>query len=148
MRLVIGRGGVKPDISIMVPPGRMPWSGHMALYAIEPIYQALREHKTSIVFVNTRAQAELIFQALWHLNEDSLPIALHHGSLSAEQRRKVEAAMARGSLRAVVATSSLDLGIDWGNVDLVLQVGAPKGVSRLLHGLMLPHDKASELSHL
>ena len=84
------------------------------------------------MFVNTRAQGELLFQALWRLNEETLPIALHHGSLDLGQRRRVEAAMARGDLRAVVATSSLDLGIDWGGVDQVIQVGAPKGVSRLL----------------
>ena len=81
----------------------------------------------TIVFVNTRAQAELMFQALWRLNEPTLPIALHHGSLEVEQRRRVEAAMAAGNLRAVVATSSLDLGIDWAGVDQVIQVGAPKG---------------------
>jgi ATP-dependent Lhr-like helicase len=86
----------------------------------------------TIVFVNTRAQAELLFQALWRLNDDTLPIAIHHGSLELEARKRVEAAMAAGALRAVVATSSLDLGIDWGGVDQVLQVGAPKGVSRLL----------------
>ena len=144
--LVIGRGGVKPDISIMLPEARMPWSGHMALYAIQPIYEQLAAHRTTIVFVNTRAQAELIFQALWHVNEQNLPIALHHGSLSAEQRRKVEAAMSRGALRAVVATSSLDLGIDWGNVDLVLQVGAPKGVSRLLQRIGRANHRLNEPS--
>ena len=144
--LVIGRGGVRPDVSIMLPEERMPWSGHMALYAIEPIYRAVSQHRTSIVFVNTRAQAELIFQALWQINEANLPIALHHGSLSAEQRRKVEAAMARGALRAVVATSSLDLGIDWGSVDLVLQVGAPKGVSRLLQRIGRANHRLNEPS--
>src|SRR3546814_17389234 len=70
--------------------------------------------------------------ALWHLNDDALPIALHHGSLAVGQRRKVEAAMAAGRLRAVVATSSLDLGVDWAAVDLVIQIGAPKGATRLL----------------
>ena len=146
VRLVIGRGGVKPNVSILVPEGRMPWSGHMAVYAIEPIYRQIAEHRTSIVFVNTRAQAELIFQALWHVNEQNLPIALHHGSLSPEQRRKVEAAMARGDLQAVVATSSLDLGIDWGDVDLVLQVGAPKGVSRLLQRIGRANHRLNEPS--
>ena len=146
VRLVIGRGGVKPNISILVPDGRMPWSGHMALYAIEPIYRLIADHRTSIVFVNTRAQAELVFQALWHVNEKNLAIALHHGSLSPEQRRKVEAAMARGILRAVVATSSLDLGIDWGDVDLVLQVGAPKGVSRLLQRIGRANHRLNEPS--
>src|SRR2546430_13024118 len=89
-------------------------------------------HRSALVFVNTRGQAEGIFQALWHLNEDNLPSALHHGSLDVAQRRKVEAAMAEGRLRAVVCTSSLDLGVDWGDVDLVINVGAPKGASRLL----------------
>ena len=127
-----GRGGVRPDIRVLVPSSRMPWGGHMALQAMPDVYAALREARSAIVFVNTRAQAELCFQALWRLNEDGLAIALHHGSLSVEQRRKVEAAMAEGRLRAVVATSSLDLGIDWGDVDLVVQVGAPKGAARLL----------------
>ena len=127
-----GRGGVKPDVRILVPEARMPWGGHMALQAMPDVYNALRQARSAIVFVNTRAQAELCFHALWRLNDDNLAIALHHGSLATEQRRKVEAAMAAGRLRAVVATSSLDLGIDWGEVDLVVQVGAPKGASRLL----------------
>lgn len=127
-----GRGGVRPDIGILVPQARMPWGGHMALQAMPDVYAALRAVRSAIVFVNTRAQAELCFHALWRLNDDNLPIALHHGSLAVEQRRKVEAAMAAGRLRAVVATSSLDLGIDWGDVDLVVQVGAPKGAARLL----------------
>jgi ATP-dependent Lhr-like helicase len=130
--VVIGRGGAKPDIRILVPEGRMPWSGHMALVAMPEVYDAIRHARSAIVFVNTRAQAELCFRELWRLNSENLSIALHHGSLAPEQRRKVEAAMARGALRAVVATSSLDLGIDWGDVDLVVQVGAPKGVARLL----------------
>jgi len=103
--LVIGRSGAAPDVSVLVPESPMPWAGHMALHAMPDVYAAIRSHGTSIVFVNTRAQAELCFQALWHLNEDALPIALHHGSLAVEQRRKVEAAMAAGRLRAVVATS-------------------------------------------
>ena len=111
---------------------RLPWAGHMGLHALGEVYDRIRKAGMTLVFVNTRAQAEMVFQALWRLNDDALPIALHHGSLEVEQRRKVEAAMARGKLRAVVATSSLDLGIDWGGVDQVIQVGAPKGVSRLL----------------
>ena len=85
-----------------------------------------------LVFVNTRSQAERTFQELWRINDDNLPIALHHGSLAPEQRRKVEAAMTRGSLRAVVCTSTLDLGIDWGAVDKVICIGAPKGAARLV----------------
>jgi len=121
-----------PDIRILETAQRLPWSGHMAMHAVAEIYREIRDAGTTIVFVNTRAQAEVVFQQLWYLNEDTLPIALHHGSLAREQRRKVEAAMAAGRLRAVVATSSLDLGIDWGSVDLVVQVGAPKGVGRLI----------------
>jgi ATP-dependent Lhr-like helicase len=100
-------------------------------YAIPDVYKQLIEHQTTLLFVNTRSQAEMLFQELWTVNEDNLPIALHHGSLDVGQRRKVEAAMAANKLRAVVATSTLDLGIDWGDVDLVIHVGAPKGASRL-----------------
>ncbi|WP_333669347.1 ligase-associated DNA damage response DEXH box helicase [Elioraea tepidiphila] len=124
--------GAAPEIAVRLPDGALPWSGHMGLLAAPAIYNMIREARTAIVFVNTRAQAELVFQALWRLNDDALPIALHHGSLAREQRAKVEAAMAEGRLKAVVATSSLDLGIDWGDVDLVIQVGAPKGVARLM----------------
>ena len=130
---VIEGGNRKPaEISILVPQARIPWAGHMALYAMPEVYQAIKSAGTTLVFVNTRAQAELVFQELWDLNEDGLAIALHHGSLAVEQRRKVEAAMAKGVLKAVVCTSSLDLGIDWGAVDLVIQVGAPKGATRLV----------------
>ena len=87
-----------------------------------------------------------MFRELWHLNEDNLAIALHHGSLAVEQRRKVEAAMARGDLRAVVATSSLDLGVDWAAVDLVIQVGAPKGVSRLVQRIGRANHRLDEPS--
>ena len=122
-----------PDISILDPGAdRLPWSGHMATWAVAKVYELIRQAGTAIVFVNTRAQAELVFQDLWDLNEDGLAIGLHHGSLTKDQRRKMEAMMAAGRLRAVVATASLDLGIDWAAVDLVIQVGAPKGVSRLL----------------
>jgi ATP-dependent Lhr-like helicase len=132
IELVRGAEGPAPDVRILLPRAHLPWSGRMGLMALPEIYGEIRNARSAIVFVNTRAQAELVFQGLWRLNVDKLPIALHHGSLAPEHRRKVEAAMARGDLRATVATSSLDLGIDWGNVDLVLQVGAPKGVSRLL----------------
>ncbi len=124
--------GPDPKVRILTTREVMPWSGHSGVHALAEVYEEIRKAKSTIVFVNTRAQAEIVFQELWHLNEDALPIALHHGSLDREQRRKVEAAMARGALRAVVATSSLDLGIDWAAVDLVVQVGAPKGVSRLV----------------
>jgi ATP-dependent Lhr-like helicase len=138
--------GAPPEISITLPDGRLSWSGHMGLEAAPQIMAHIQSAGMTIVFVNTRAQAELIFQALWKLNDSTLPIALHHGSLEVEQRRKVEAAMAAGTLRAVVATSSLDLGIDWGGVDQVIQVGAPKGVSRLLQRVGRANHRMDEAS--
>ncbi len=110
------------------------------------VYERILKVKTAIVFVNTRAQAELCFQGLWRFNTENLPIGIHHGSLEIEQRRKVEAAMSRGELRAVVATSSLDLGIDWGSVDLVVQVGAPKGASRLIQRIGRANHRLDEPS--
>jgi len=129
---VYGQPGPKPEIEILTTRAYLPWGGHMAVHALPEVYARIKTAGTAIVFVNTRAQAEIVFQQLWDLNEDALAIALHHGSLDVQQRRKVEAAMAAGRLKAVVATSSLDLGIDWGSVDLVVQMGAPKGVARLL----------------
>ena len=125
--LITVEGGAKPQITILDTKERLPWSGHSARHAVGEIYDAIKTAQTSILFVNTRSQAEFLFQNLWRINDDNLPIALHHGSLDVGQRRRVEAAMAANSLRAVVATSTLDLGIDWGDVDLVLHIGAPKG---------------------
>lgn len=146
VKLVRVTGGEAPDLSVMLPEGRLPWGGHMGLASMPEVYERLKEAGVTIVFVNTRAQAELCFQALWRLNDDNLPIALHHGSLTIEQRRKVEAAMAAGKLRAVVATASLDLGIDWGAVDQVIQVGAPKGVARLLQRVGRANHRMDEPS--
>jgi len=123
---------IKPRVKILTNKKHIPFGGYMAKYAKKEILAAITEAKTSLVFVNTRAQAELIFQSLWEENKDGLAIAIYHGSLSKEQRQKTQAMMAAKKLRAVVATSALELGIDWGNVDLVIQVGAPKGVSRLM----------------
>ncbi len=130
--LVFGRSGARAEVEILETAEGLPWSGHMARHAVEAVYERVKQVKTALLFVNTRAQAEILFRRIWQLNDDNLPIALHHGSLDVQQRRKVEAAMAAGRLRAVVATSSLDLGIDWAAVDLVVQIGAPKGVARLV----------------
>jgi ATP-dependent Lhr-like helicase len=130
--LIVADGGAEPQVTMLAPGEDLPWAGHSARHAFPQIYALIKSHKMTLVFVNTRSQAEMIFHELWHLNEDSLPIALHHGSLDVAQRRKVEDAMASGRLRVVVCTSSLDLGIDWGDIDLVINVGAPKGASRLL----------------
>ena len=144
--LVKGQAGAAPDIQILKSQERVPWAGHSARYAVPEIYAALKPAGLAIIFVNTRSQAERLFQDLWEANEDHLAIALHHGSLDMAQRRKVEAAMAAGKLRAVVATSTLDLGIDWGTVDLVIQVGAPKGSSRLLQRIGRANHRLDEPS--
>jgi ATP-dependent helicase Lhr and Lhr-like helicase len=122
----------RPDLSILETEERLPWAGHSARHAIREIYAEIDRHKLSLLFVNTRMQAEMVFQLLWAVNDAGYRIALHHGSLDIGQRRKVEAAMAAGKIDAVVCTSTLDLGIDWGDVDLVVNIGAPKGASRLL----------------
>jgi ATP-dependent helicase Lhr and Lhr-like helicase len=144
--LVVAQGGAAPNVSTLDTAERLPWAGHSAHHALQEIYQLIKQHKTTLVFVNTRGQAESVFQELWRVNEDALAIALHHGSLDVGQRRKIEAAMADGRLRAVVATSSLDLGIDWGDVDLVINVGAPKGASRLLQRIGRANHRMEEPS--
>ncbi|MEM7296152.1 MAG: DEAD/DEAH box helicase, partial [Pseudomonadota bacterium] len=124
--------GPPPDIRMLTTEELPPWAGGGAKYAIPAILDEVRRHKITLIFHNTRAQAELFFHNLWLANEDGLPIGIHHGSLAKEQRLKVEGAMLDGSLRAIVCTGTLDLGIDWGDVDLVIQVGAPKNVKRLV----------------
>ena len=133
VELVEGEKGAPPEVEILLPEeASVPWGGHAAIWAIPQLYRLIKANRTTLVFTNTRFLAEYIFQELWDANEDNLPIAIHHGSLSKEARRKVEGAMARGELRALVATASLDLGVDWGDIDCVVQMGAPKGSSRLL----------------
>jgi ATP-dependent Lhr-like helicase len=138
--------GARPEIGILTGPERVPWAGHLARHAVPAVLAAIAHAKLALVFVNTRAQAELLFQELWRANEANLAIALHHGSLDVGQRRRVEAAMAAGTLRAVVATSTLDLGIDWGDVDLVIHVGAPKGASRLAQRIGRANHRLDEPS--
>jgi ATP-dependent helicase Lhr and Lhr-like helicase len=144
--LVRGREGATPEIAISASDAYVPWAGHLARHAMADVLEAIRKAKTALVFVNTRSQAERTFQELWRINEDRLAIALHHGSLSPEQRRKVEAAMTRGSLRAVVCTSTLDLGIDWGAVDCVICIGAPKGAARLVQRIGRANHRLDEPS--
>lgn len=146
VRLVRGEAGATPVIDILVPGERIPWSGHAARHAVPAVYDLIRRNRVTLVFVNTRASAERLFQELWSINTDDLPIGLHHGSLAAEQRRRIEAAMAAGKLRAVVATASLDLGLDWGDIDLVIQVGAPKGSSRLIQRIGRANHRLDEPS--
>jgi ATP-dependent helicase Lhr and Lhr-like helicase len=145
--LVVGKAGASPAIEVLQSEERVPWSGHMTRYAVNDVYAHILRARMTLVFVNTRSQAELMFQELWTANEELLPIALHHGSLDVNQRRKVEQAMADNRLRAVVCTSTLDLGIDWGDVDLVIHVGAPKGSSRLLQRIGRANHRLDEASN-
>ncbi len=145
-RIIRAAGGVSADLSILISRERIPLSGHSGRFAVGEVYEAIKQARTALVFVNTRSQAELLFQELWRANDDHLPIALHHGSLSKEQRRKVEAAMSADALKAVVCTSTLDLGIDWGAVDLVIQMGAPKGAARLVQRIGRANHRMDEAS--
>lgn len=136
----------KPHVEILQSDERIPWSGHSAKYAVPQIYEKIKDANMAVVFVNTRAQAEYMFQNLWAINDNNLKIGLHHGSLERELRRKIESHMADGLVNCVVATGSLDLGLDWADVDLVIQVGAPKGVSRLLQRIGRSNHRLNEPS--
>ncbi|HST37679.1 MAG TPA: ligase-associated DNA damage response DEXH box helicase [Allosphingosinicella sp.] len=145
--LVKGDPGAEAEIAIMLPEDeRIPWSGHSGRWAAQNVMREIERHRTTLVFCNTRSLAELIFQDLWAVNDANLPIGIHHGSLSVEARRKVEAAVASGRLRGLVCTASLDLGVDWGDVDLVVQMGAPKGSSRLLQRIGRANHRLDEPS--
>jgi ATP-dependent helicase Lhr and Lhr-like helicase len=144
--IVVAGGAAAPIVEMLDTRERLPWAGHTARHALGEIYELIKRNKTTLVFVNTRSQAEMLFQDLWRMNEDGLAIALHHGSLDVAQRRKVEDAMAAGKLRGVVCTSSLDLGVDWGDVDLVINIGAPKGASRLMQRIGRANHRIDEAS--
>lgn len=145
-KIVFAPARLAPEIKILQSESRIPWAGHMATYAMPEIYAEIEKARMSVVFVNTRAQAELIFQYLWRINDKNLKIGLHHGSLERELRQKVERSMSEGLLNCVVATSSLDLGLDWAEVDLVIQIGAPKGISRLLQRIGRSNHRLDEPS--
>ncbi|UWU93161.1 ligase-associated DNA damage response DEXH box helicase [Bradyrhizobium sp. CB1015] len=144
--IVVAGGAAPPVVEMLDTRERLPWAGHSARHALPEIYELIKANKTTLVFVNTRSQAEMLFQNLWSMNDDGLAIALHHGSLDVAQRRKVEDAMSAGRLRGVVCTSSLDLGVDWGDVDLVVNIGAPKGSSRLMQRIGRANHRLDEAS--
>jgi ATP-dependent helicase Lhr and Lhr-like helicase len=146
VRLVEGEPAAEPHLQILLPEGRVPWSGHSGQHAVPQLIEEIGRNRTTLIFCNTRFLAEYIFQKLWDANEPKYSIGIHHGSLSVEARRKVEGAMARGELRALVCTASLDLGVDWGNVDCVIQMGAPKGSSRLLQRIGRSNHRMDEPS--
>ena len=144
--IVVAGGAAPPVVEMLDTKERLPWAGHSARHALNEVYDLIKANRTTLVFVNTRSQAEMLFQDLWRMNDDGLAIALHHGSLDVAQRRKVEDAMAAGRLRGVVCTSSLDLGVDWGDVDLVINIGAPKGASRLMQRIGRANHRIDEAS--
>nr|WP_249127697.1 ligase-associated DNA damage response DEXH box helicase [Bradyrhizobium lablabi] len=144
--IVVAGGAAAPIVEMLDTRERLPWAGHTARHALGEMYDLIKLNKTTLIFVNTRSQAEMLFQDFWRMNDDGLAIALHHGSLDVAQRRKVEDAMAAGKLRGVVCTSSLDLGIDWGDIDLVINVGAPKGASRLMQRIGRANHRLDEPS--
>jgi ATP-dependent Lhr-like helicase len=146
VELVTGDPGAEPRLEILIPESKIPWGGHSGRHAVREVMDLIESHKMTLVFCNTRSLAELIFQDLWAVNDKAMPIGIHHGSLALEARRKIEAAMAAGRLRGLVATSSLDLGIDWGDIDLVVQMGAPKGSSRLLQRIGRANHRLDEPS--
>jgi ATP-dependent Lhr-like helicase len=134
---VLVRGEVPKAVSIeaLVPATieRFPWAGHLGLGQIAAVVEAIEGAATTLVFTNTRSQAELWHQALLQARPDwAGVVALHHGSLDRELRAGIESGLRSGALRAVVCTSSLDLGVDFSPVEQVLQIGSPKGVARLV----------------
>ncbi len=133
--LVQGRVDKALVVDTLLPeaPERFSWAGHLGLRMLPAVVQELARSGTTLVFVNVRSQAERWYQALLDARPDwAGQIAIHHGSLDRAVREWVEAGLKSGSLRAVVATSSLDLGVDFAPVERVLQIGSPKGVARLL----------------
>ena len=146
--------GAKPRtvrIETLLPASgeRFPWAGHLGLSQLARVIERVFEARTSLVFTNTRAQAELWHQALsavWL--EDPATLALHHGSLDTRLRAEVEAGLRSGALRCVVATSSLDLGVDFPSVDQVFQIGSPKGVARLLQRAGRSRHRPGEAGHV
>lgn len=135
MRIVRGAQAKEVIIETVLPPEgeRFAWAGHLGLQLLPAVVERLRGSGSTILFTNTRAQAELWFQALLGAMPDwKERLGLHHGSLANEVRVAAEEGLRTGSLRAVVATSSLDLGVDFAPVECVIQVGSPKGVARLM----------------
>ncbi|MDQ3522379.1 MAG: DEAD/DEAH box helicase, partial [Gemmatimonadota bacterium] len=134
-RIVQGAEPKEVVVDALIPPvvERFPWAGHLGTQMLPQVVDAIEEGESAIVFTNTRSQTEIWYQALLGARPDwAGTIALHHGSLDRKTRDWVEAGLRAGALRCVVATSSLDLGVDFAPVDRVLQIGSPKGVARLL----------------
>jgi ATP-dependent Lhr-like helicase len=134
-RLVSARIPRRLEIETLIPEPmeRFPWAGHMGMRLLPQVVAAIDRAATTLVFTNTRSQAERWFDALRTARPDwRRSLALHHGSVDRDLRSQAEDGLRRGKLKCVVATSSLDLGVDFGPVEQVLQVGSPKGIARLL----------------
>jgi ATP-dependent Lhr-like helicase len=130
-------GSIKKDILVdtLIPqnPSRFPWGGHLGIQMLQPVIDEIEKHATTLVFTNTRSQSEIWYQNILTARPDWAGlIALHHGSLDKAVREWVEQGLKSGQLKAVVCTSSLDLGVDFLPVERVLQIGSAKGVARLL----------------
>ncbi len=134
-RLVRGVVPKETIVESLIPPvmERFPWAGHLNTRLLPEVMQRLADARSAIVFTNTRSQCEIWFQSIIAANPSWFEFtAIHHGSLSRTQRQDVEDGLKSGRYRVVVATSSLDLGVDFSPVDLVMQIGSPKGVARLM----------------
>lgn len=134
---VIVRGAMSRNINVraIIPEDltRLPWAGHLGLNMLPDVLRELTLDVPTIVFVNTRSQSERWFAALsYHRPDWTGRIALHHGSLDREERERVESGLKTGDIRIVVATSSLDLGVDFSPIEKVIQIGSPKGVARVI----------------
>ncbi len=134
-RIVQGMQPKNVQVDSLLPAdiGSFPWSGHLGLKQLRPVLEAIEQARTTLLFTNTRSQAEL-----WHQAIDSVmpgaaeQLGLHHGSLDRDMRQTIEQRLASGQIRCVVATSSLDLGVDFSSIEQVIQIGSPKGAARLL----------------
>jgi ATP-dependent Lhr-like helicase len=134
-RIVKGVSDKKILMDTLIPPDvdKFPWAGHLGLAMLDHVVEAIEGSRSTLVFTNVRSQAEIWYQGLLEARPEWAGIiGLHHGSLDTDVRKWVEAGLKEGRLKAVVATSSLDLGVDFSPVERVLQIGSPKGVARLL----------------
>lgn len=133
--LILADNNKKIELVTLLPDNieLFPWAGHIGLKMLPRVVETVNQARTTLVFTNTRSQAELWFQSI----QDARPawvkkLAIHHGSLDREVREEVEDGLRSGKLRCVICTSSLDLGVDFPRVDQVIQIGSPKGVARIL----------------
>lgn len=133
--IIRGLGQRQYEMTTVLPPDieRFPWAGHLGIRLLPQVIEKIEAARSTLLFTNTRSQSEIWFRALLLAREDWMgKIAVHHGSLDKKLRARVEEAIADGSIKCCVCTSSLDLGVDFAPVDQVIQIGSPKGLARLL----------------